>query len=454
MTAVDLAVRSGILDDPDLAGDVREVSDVEARRPLDPAVIGIIDALRRPAGCARSAARRRLVPLVARASCWPPRGSPPARCWVPSTASACRPASGRASACAGHTTSVSSAPHPRRRRRSGSSAWPAGSPSVSATTGPGRWPSSGRSAPRPGCRWPCRCSRSAPPMSARRCCWCTRRRAARWRWAHSSRWPRRSWPPPASRAWSACPASTAPWSPSGPPGTLEERCTASGVVRPGGGLPAAGRPLREVRLEGARFRYRAGERDAVGPIDLTIPSGAAVALVGANGAGKTTLAKLIMGLHRPIEGRVLVDGMDLADYDQDGWWSNLGVLFQTYGRYPATVTDNIVCGARRRIPDDGVPGTETVDSTVGAARDRVAERLGLAEIVDRLPRGWDTELSTRNRGRHRPLRRAVAADRAGARAVRGRNRRPARRARRADRQPGRSRRGRVLRPLPGAAARQ
>jgi ATP-binding cassette subfamily B protein len=157
---------------------------------------------------------------------------------------------------------------------------------------------------------------------------------------------------------------------------------ASVVAELGGRLPAAGRPLREVRLEGARFRYRAGEHDAVGPIDLTIATGAAVALVGANGAGKTTLAKLIMGLHQPIEGRVLVDDVDLADYDQDDWWSNLGVLFQNFGRYPATVTDNIVSGARRRLPDDGVP-----------ARDRVAAQLGLAEIVDRLPHGWDTELS-------------------------------------------------------------
>jgi ATP-binding cassette subfamily B protein len=109
-----------------------------------------------------------------------------------------------------------------------------------------------------------------------------------------------------------------------------------------------------------------------------------LALVGENGAGKTTLVKLLARLYEPTEGRILLDGRDLRDYDLDDLRGNIGVIFQDFMRYNLTASDNIAVG---RIEQRG-------------DRERIerAARRGMAdEVVGRLPGGYDQLLGKRFR---------------------------------------------------------
>ncbi|WP_152362937.1 ABC transporter ATP-binding protein [Microlunatus speluncae] len=139
-------------------------------------------------------------------------------------------------------------------------------------------------------------------------------------------------------------------------------------------------PRREIRFEQVSFRYPNAEAPAVDGLDLVVPAGRSLAVVGRNGAGKTSLVKLLSGLYRPTAGRILVDGTDLRDLDPAGWRSRLAVLFQDFARYHLTVADNIALGAPEFAGD----------------RDRLelaAQRAGLETVIAGLPDGWDTVLS-------------------------------------------------------------
>ena len=101
--------------------------------------------------------------------------------------------------------------------------------------------------------------------------------------------------------------------------------------------------------------------------------------MGRNGAGKSTLAKLLLGLYPPTDGRILIDGVDLADLDPLEWRSHVAAVFQDYMRFEITAQDNIVFGDLPRRDD-------------ARAMELAAVRSGAAEMIDALPAGYSTML--------------------------------------------------------------
>lgn len=138
-------------------------------------------------------------------------------------------------------------------------------------------------------------------------------------------------------------------------------------------------PAREIRFEKVSFRYPGAETDVLGELDLTIHAHEALALVGVNGAGKSTLVKLLGGAYQPTSGRILVDGVDLADLDLAAWQRRVAAIVQDFLRFPLPVTDNVVFGAVERAGDE-------------LTLVRVARESGIDEVVRGLPKGWDTVL--------------------------------------------------------------
>jgi ATP-binding cassette, subfamily B, bacterial len=121
--------------------------------------------------------------------------------------------------------------------------------------------------------------------------------------------------------------------------SLQQRMPAFAAL-PSGGRPAAGLPRREIRLRELAFSYRGGNPVLAG-VNLTIPAGSSLAIVGRNGAGKTTLAKLLCRLYDPTGGVIEVDGTDLRDLDLDAWRLRLSTVFQDYVRYELPLRDNV-----------------------------------------------------------------------------------------------------------------
>lgn len=150
--------------------------------------------------------------------------------------------------------------------------------------------------------------------------------------------------------------------------------------RPAGQQLAAGAPQVELRYEKVTFRYPGAERAALSGLNLAIPAGRSLAIVGENGAGKTSLVKLLCGLYEPAAGRILVDGVAVSELDPAAWRSRVAVLFQDFVRYQLPVRDNIGFGAPELAGD--------------LARLRsAAEKAGALELIESLPNGWDTILS-------------------------------------------------------------
>lgn len=160
--------------------------------------------------------------------------------------------------------------------------------------------------------------------------------------------------------------------------TLEERLaalpTGDGVTLP------PGSPRDGIRLEGVRFRYPNQEDDTLAGIDLALPAGRSVAIVGANGAGKTTLVKLLCRMYEPAGGRITVDGIDLSTVDAVWWRRHVAAIFQDFSRYHLSVRDNIALGAIEHAGDT-------------ARLLEAARRAGALNIIEELPHGWDTVLS-------------------------------------------------------------
>ena len=144
-----------------------------------------------------------------------------------------------------------------------------------------------------------------------------------------------------------------------------------------------GRIRGEVRFEGVSFRYGTDDGDglwALRDVDLVIPPGQTVALVGSTGAGKSTLAKLVARFYDPTQGRVLVDGHDLRDVTERSLRSQLGIVPQEGFLFSGTVEENIAFGR---------PAATRADV------ERAARAVGAHEWVERLPRGYDTEVGER-----------------------------------------------------------
>ncbi|MEU5983981.1 ABC transporter ATP-binding protein [Streptomyces sp. JL2001] len=146
-------------------------------------------------------------------------------------------------------------------------------------------------------------------------------------------------------------------------------------------LPAArsGTPGREVVFEGVRFAYRTGG-EVLPRLDLTIPAGQTVAVVGSTGAGKSTLAKLLARFYDPTEGRVLLDGVDLTELDTPELRRGVVMVTQEAFLFSGTVAENIAIGR----PD--------------ATREEIeqaAKAIGAHDFIAGLPDGYDTDVRKR-----------------------------------------------------------
>jgi ATP-binding cassette subfamily B protein len=134
-----------------------------------------------------------------------------------------------------------------------------------------------------------------------------------------------------------------------------------------------------IVMEGVGFQYPGKESWALKGIDLVIPKGESLALVGENGAGKTTLVKLLTRLYEPTEGRITLDGRDLRDWDPIEVRRRFGVLFQDFNQYQLTVGENVGFGSVDHLDDAPRIG-------------RAVERGGATELVSTLTGGLDAPL--------------------------------------------------------------
>ena len=135
-------------------------------------------------------------------------------------------------------------------------------------------------------------------------------------------------------------------------------------------------PIRQgFVFEDVGFIYPGAERWAVRHLSFELKAGEVVALVGENGAGKTTLVKLLTRLYDPDEGRILLDGHDLREYDLDELRGNMGVIFQDFVRYNLTASDNIAVGKIAAREDR-------------ARIERAAMQSQADQVIARLPAGY------------------------------------------------------------------
>ncbi|HTW21135.1 MAG TPA: ABC transporter ATP-binding protein [Mycobacteriales bacterium] len=138
----------------------------------------------------------------------------------------------------------------------------------------------------------------------------------------------------------------------------------------------------ELRFVDVHYTYRRASTEALRGVDLVIPAGQRVALVGRTGAGKSTLMKLAARFHDPTEGSVLVDGHDLRTLDPTAYRQQLGYVPQEPFLFTGTIRDNVAYGR----PD-----------ATDAEIDEVCREIGLADWIRTLPDGYDTELTERGR---------------------------------------------------------
>jgi ATP-binding cassette subfamily B protein len=144
-------------------------------------------------------------------------------------------------------------------------------------------------------------------------------------------------------------------------------------------------PSDGLRFEGVSFTYPGADEPALADIDLHLRPGESLALVGENGAGKTTLIKLLTRLYTPDSGRILLDGLDLREWDADVLRGRIGVIFQDFNRYQLIVGENIGAGDVARFEDE--------------AGWREAAVKGMADdVIERLPEGYRTQLGRWFRG--------------------------------------------------------
>ena len=142
-------------------------------------------------------------------------------------------------------------------------------------------------------------------------------------------------------------------------------------------------PIKEgFVFENVGFKYHNAERWANRHLSFTLQAGEKLALVGENGAGKTTLVKLLSRLYDPTEGRILLDGHDLKEYDITDLRKAIGVIFQDYLRYQMTVSQNIAAG--------NIVQEENEPLIVSSAEQSLA-----STVVEKLPDKYDQQLGRR-----------------------------------------------------------
>lgn len=134
-----------------------------------------------------------------------------------------------------------------------------------------------------------------------------------------------------------------------------------------------------IKFENVSFRYPGADHDTIKHINLEIKPGDTIVMVGLNGAGKTTLIKLLTRLYDPTEGRILLDGYDLREYDVQKLYDIFGIVFQDYGKYAVSVRDNIAFGEiMKEIRQEKI--------------EEAAENSNASGFIEKLPDKYDTPL--------------------------------------------------------------
>jgi ATP-binding cassette subfamily B protein len=168
-----------------------------------------------------------------------------------------------------------------------------------------------------------------------------------------------------------------------------ERGVAAALADNGTGTPPE-RLRQGISLRGLGFTYPGQERPSLSDVDLDLPAGSVVAIVGENGAGKSTLVKLLTGLYRPSTGRILVDGVPLASLDGEAWRARCAGAFQDHVHLELVARETITTG--------DLPALDSDERALRALEDAAATDVLLAlpsELDTQLGSSWDdgTELS-------------------------------------------------------------
>jgi len=138
-------------------------------------------------------------------------------------------------------------------------------------------------------------------------------------------------------------------------------------------------PVQTIELRDVSFRYIGQDRDALSHVNMTLKSGEKVAVVGFNGSGKSTLVKLIMRLYDPTEGVILLNGVDIREYDLTEYRKLIGAAFQDFAMFSASVLENVMLS---RVPED------RREAAIAALRES-----GVLEKAESLEHGVDTRLT-------------------------------------------------------------
>jgi ATP-binding cassette subfamily B protein len=152
------------------------------------------------------------------------------------------------------------------------------------------------------------------------------------------------------------------------------------------GALAAPRPIRQgFEFKNVSFSYPGNPRPVLSDINFKLAPGERIALVGENGQGKTTIVKLLTRLYDVTSGQILLDGVDIREYDIEDLWREVGVIFQDFMRYEMTASENIAIG---RIEERG-----------NSFRIRAAALKSLADdVIHQLPKRYDQVLGSRFEG--------------------------------------------------------
>jgi ATP-binding cassette subfamily B protein len=152
------------------------------------------------------------------------------------------------------------------------------------------------------------------------------------------------------------------------------------------GAFVAPRPIRKsIEFRNVWFTYPGAQRPVLRDISFHLEPGQRVALVGENGEGKTTIAKLLTRLYDPTQGQILLDGIDLREYDLEDWWNEIGVIFQDFVRYEMTAAENI--------------GVGRIEAYTDFSQIRMAaEKSYAASVIGKLSKKYDQLLGVRFEG--------------------------------------------------------